>query len=205
MQSIALLVLCVASLMDYIMSLWAGPVVFKLVPEMLSTLVAGYVLLEGMRSGFGGVAPKYWAVFVLVTFVMVCGILTNSVGAGPVFTGMRTYVRAMPLFLLPALYPFSERQIQQQLRLLLGIGLLQLPISGYQRYEVLARGGFSGDSVVGTFVESGPLSIVLICMAFVVLGLFIRKRIGLIPFLTLFFLLLFPTTINETKATIFLF
>jgi len=204
MQSIVLLVFCAAAFTDFIMSLWTAPTPVKLVPEMLSTVVAAYVLLEGVRSGFGGVATKYWAAFIVVTFIMVCGVLTNSVGAGPVFTGMRIYLRAMPLFLLPALYPFSEIQIRRQLQLLLAVGLLQVPIASYQRYETWARGGFSGDNVVGTFVESGPLSLALMCMTFVVLGLFIRKRIGLTTFLVLFFLLLFPTTINETKATVFL-
>ncbi len=206
MQSVVLVIMCVATLLDFVLGEWkAAPAFFKLIPEMFTVVVTLFVLAEGVRKGFGNVAAKYWIVFGVISFVMLCSILTNSVGAGPVFTGMRTYFRAIPMFLLPGLYAFSDKQLQQQLKLLLGIGLLQLPIASYQRWTVWYEGHFSGDAVVGTLAESGVLSIVLICMTLIVTGLFIRKRIKFAPFLALFFLLMFPTTINETKATVLLF
>jgi hypothetical protein len=56
--------------------------------------------------------------------------------------------------------------------------------------------------VYGTLMESGILSLVLICMVLVLTGLFLRKRVSRTTFLILFFVLLVPTTINETKITV---
>src|SRR5579862_2010211 len=126
MQPLLLVIFCIVTLLDFVLGAWkAAPAIFKLIPEMFSVVVTLFVLAEGVRKGFGGIAAKYWIAFGLVTFVMLCGILTNAVGTGPVFTGMRTYFRAIPMFLLPGLYAFPDKQLQQQLKLLLAIGLLQ--------------------------------------------------------------------------------
>jgi hypothetical protein len=50
-------------------------------------------------------------------------------------------------------------------------------------------------------LESGILSLVLIGIVLVLTGQLLRKRIGTIAFIVLFFVLLIPTTINETKVT----
>jgi hypothetical protein len=78
---------------------------------------------------------------------------------------------------------------------------LQVPLAVYQRYVIYSQDRFSGDDVQGTLMESGVLSVVLICMVMVLTGLFLRKRIGKMTFILLFFILLVPTTLNETKVT----
>ncbi|HVO45948.1 MAG TPA: hypothetical protein VMT29_06390 [Steroidobacteraceae bacterium] len=202
MHAIVMLVICVTTMSDFVATRLHGPAFLKLIPECFSVVVVLVVLAQGLRKGFGGVAPKYWLTFAAMAFVFMCGILSNSVGPGPMLAGGRFYVRAIPMFLLPAVYPFTDRQIRQQLGLLVGIGLLQLPIAAFQRWIVWSQGRFSGDNVQGTLMDSGTLSLVLISMALVLLGFFMHGKLGKARFLTLVLLLLLPTTINETKVTI---
>ena len=204
MQALVMMVLFAATLSDYATAKWALPGVLKFVPEMLACIATVMVLFEGIRKGFALVATKYWLVFGFATFIIVCGILTNSVGTGPILAGMRYYLRAIPLFLLPAVANFSEDQLRRQLRLLLGIGLLQIPFACYQRYIIWYQGRFSGDDVVGTVMGSGVLSVMMIGMVLVLTGFFVHKRISRLRYISLFLLLLLPTMINETKATVIL-
>src|SRR5207253_26736 len=112
--------------------------------------------------------------------------------------GMRTYLRAMPLFLLPAVYTFTEAQIRKQLWFLLVFTLVQLPIAVRQRMWTMAKGGFTGDYTSGTLMISSFLSIFLICVACVLTGLYIRKRLPLRRYIPLVCLTIAPSTINET-------
>lgn len=204
MQSLIILTLAAASLADFIATSWPAAGLIKFLPELLSGLLTVLVLFEGIRSGFSRVAPKYWLVFALVLLIMLCGILSNGVGTGPIVAGMRVYLRPMPLFLVAAIFPLTDKQLRRQLKCILLLGLLQVPVACYQRYLIYSAGRHSGDDVRGTVGDSGVLSIVLICMALVLLGCFMRKQITKVQFLTLFFLILIPTTINETKATMLL-
>jgi hypothetical protein len=204
MHALVMLLICSSTLLEYVVSVTGAPGMLKFVPEIGSGILAALVLFAGLRNGFASVSPKYWVAFGLAAFVLVAGALANSVGSGPIITGTRTYVRAIPLFFAAAVVPFTEKQIRQQLALVLAIGLLQLPIAGYQRYLVYSTGRFSGDEVQGTVLDSGVLSIMLVCTVAVLLGFFMRKRISLTWFIALFFILLIPTTINETKGTVLL-
>jgi hypothetical protein len=204
MQGLILLIFLTVSFADFATTSPAVPGLLKFLPELLSGVIVLLVLFEGLRKGFSLVSPKYWAVFGVTLLIIACGILTNSVGSGPTLAGMRLYLRAAPMFLIPAVFTFTEKQLQQQLKLLVAIGLVQLPVAIYQRWVIYSAGRFSGDDVRGTLTDSGVLSIVLICMALVLLGFFMHKRIKRTQFLLLFFLLLLPTTINETKATVIL-
>jgi hypothetical protein len=57
---------------------------------------------------------------------------------------------------------------------------------------------------VGTLMGSGLLSIFLISVTCVLTAMLLRKRIGLGTYILLLLLVLIPTTMNETKATIVL-
>jgi hypothetical protein len=121
-----------------------------------------------------------------------------------VFGGLRYYLRAMPLFLLPAVLEYDDWQLQRQLKLLFGISLLQLPIAGYQRLLVMRLHHWSGDPVIGTLIISSILSIFLIAGICIMAGLTLKGRLSRFGFVVGFLLLVLPTTINETKGTLFL-
>jgi hypothetical protein len=204
MNTLVLLMILAVTTFDYLTQVDLLPRVVKLVPEMVSALALLLVAFYGARNRFQFVRPAYWFIFGTLVVTIACGVVANSVEAGPLITGMRRYLRVMPLFFLPAVYAFSERQIRSQLLLLLALCLPQLPIAFSQRMATIAAQGHTGDATVGMLSKSGFLSIFLVCATCVLTAALLRKRIRPAPFLLLFILLLIPTTINETKATLIL-
>ena len=67
---------------------------------------------------------------------------------------------------------------------------------------IFSHDRFSGDDVRGTIMDSGILSMFLICVALVLTGMMLKRRISIFWYAVGFLLLLFPTTINETKVTV---
>ena len=204
MNIIILSMILAVTTFEYLTQIDLLPRAAKFTPEVLSAIVALLVLVYGTRNRFQFVRPAYWLVFGAIVVTMVCGAVANSVDAGPLFSGMRRYLRPMPLFFLAAAYAFSERQIRSQLMLLLVLCLPQFPIALSQRLARTAQGGFTGDTTTGMLSNSGFLSIFLVCAACLLTAAFLRKRIRLAMFFPLFLLVLLPTTLNETKATVIL-
>src|ERR1700722_5299249 len=202
MQGLLLLIICCITLADFCVTNFGFPAALRFSPEMLSAIIILFVLAFGIRNKFRFVSTKYWLVLGAFAFIILAGIITNGVEPGPILAGTRFYLRAIPLFFLPAVFSFTEQQVRWQLRLLLAFGLLQVPLASYQRRVVWLAERFSGDSVSGTLMDSGVLSIFLICSVLVLTGLFLRGRVSKFVFFALFFILLFPTTINETKVTV---
>ncbi len=202
MQAFILAMFCVAMLNDYLIQLLGLPPVARFAPELMSSVVILYVFVAGTRDRFRLVARKYWLIFGAMIVVILCGIIDNSPGAGPVISGMRFYFRAAPFFFLAAVLPISEEQIMRQLKLLLGLAFIQIPIAGYQRWLVYDAEKFSGDSVQGTLLDSGILSMFLICGVLILTGMLLKRRISMFRYIVLFLILLAPTTINETKVTV---
>lgn len=204
MQILIFALFCCITLTEFLIGALQLPNFLRYSNEIFSVAAAAYVLLAATTRGLHQVAAKYWIAFGTLAFIILCGVISNSVGTGPVLSGMRFYLHAIPFFFLPAVYPFSETQVWTQLKWLLAIALLQLPIAGYQRWMVWTQGRFTGDLVKGTLLSSGILSIFLICAALLLIGLFLTRRMGKVRAFLLFFLVLIPTTINETKATLVL-
>jgi hypothetical protein len=202
MQSFIIVIICCVTLNDFIVKTFGLPPLLRFLPEALSGIVAVYVLFVGTRDRFHLVAPKYWLAFGALTVVILCGIINNAAETGPMLSGMRFYLRAVPMFFLPAVFPLTEDQLKRQFKWLLAIGVIQAPLCIYQRWVLLAGEHGSGDDVKGTIGDSGVVSVFLICMVFVLTGLLLRRRIGALRYAILVVLLLIPTTINETKVTV---
>ena len=205
MQYLVLAILFVVSCVYYLTEkTHILPPQLAFLPEGLSALVVLYVIVAGAAKRFHNVRAQYWIVFGLIAVIIVCGIVSNQVAPGPVFAGLRYYARAIPLFFLPAVYAFTEENIRKQMRLLLLVCLVQFPLAVRERLVVMHSGRWSGDSVVGSFEDSSVLSIILICAACVATAMVMRGKLTRMKYLLLFFILLIPTTINETKATLIL-
>jgi hypothetical protein len=102
MQLFILAMFCVAMLNDYLIQLLDLPSIARFVPELMSAVVILYIFIAGTRDRFRWVAPKYWLIFGSMAVVILCGIINNSPGAGPVISGMRFYFRGAPFFFLTA-------------------------------------------------------------------------------------------------------
>lgn len=145
----------------------------------------------------------YWFIFALLVLHILFGVILNGVPTGAVFQGIRYYLKYIPFFLLPVVYSFSDDQIKNQIKFLAFLTVMQLPISLYQRL-VEGAGSATGDIVKGSFTTSSLLSIFLICAFSMCLAFYFKKIISGKTFLFLTIALLLPTTINETKGTLFL-
>jgi len=205
MQAFLLAMLFTATTADYFVSEGWLPGFTKYLIEIMSAGVLLYVVAAGAQDRFRYVRSAYWLVFGSIGLTMACSAAANHVQAGPLFAGLRNFLQAIPLFLLPAVVAFSDKQIMTQLKLLLGISLLQLPLAVHQRMATLARAGVTGDQTYGTLMISSFLSIFLICGISLLVGLYLRKLISLRTTILLFLILIVPTTINETKGTLLFF
>ena len=181
---------------------------FQYIPELLGAAAAAYVMFAGTRSRFQFVRPVYWVIFGLLLVDAICGVLVNSVGSGPVFAGVRNYLRAIPWFFVPAAFAYDNPKILDQLRLLGWICVLQVPFAIEQRIKTGSSNAstegamVTGDLTSGTLQDSGILSTVLISAVCVAAAFYIRKLLAPRQFLIMFILFLLPTTINETKGTL---
>lgn len=198
MQNFVLLLFVVVVTFPFLTKAGVLPRQMDYLPELLGAVVVVIVIALGVRDRFRNVRPAYWLVLGAIALNMLCGVLVNSVDAGPVFAGLRTYFRAIPLLLLPAVYAFSDEQVEQQMSLLLKLAILQLPIALYQSLQPYV----TGDSIYGTLMVSSILSMFLICVACVLTGVYLRGRLSLGRYLLLFVLVLAPATFNETKGTL---
>jgi hypothetical protein len=197
-----LIVLSVVLSTSFLVELGApGPV--KFIPEMLSAFAAIFVIFGGIQTKFRDLPREYLLLFSSVMILIICGAIANQVGTGPILAGARYFIRAIPFFFLSCVYVFSERQIRQQLLLLVAFSIVQFPIAVFQLLTFLHQGRFAGDSVYGTLVQSGTLSIFLISGISLLVALVLRERTSKIAFAALALWFLAPTTINETKITFF--
>jgi hypothetical protein len=176
------------------------------IPELLGVAAAVYCVLMGPRTRFRNVRPAYW--FVIIAFVLCVffGLIANKVQVGPIFAGLRSYLRAVPWFFVPAVFAYTDKHLRQQMALLLVIAFIQLPLAIEQRIKtgtnLMGFVAVTGDWTVGTLMLSPTLTIFLISAICVAAGFFVRKRLPALKFILLFFLLLAPTMINETKVTL---
>lgn len=201
MNVFVLVMILAVTLGDYLVMQVGLPGFLKLLPEAISALTALAVVALGSRTGFRYVRAAYWVVFGGMAVVMACGVLANGVEPGPVVAGLRNYLRAIPLFFLPAVYSFKAEQLRTQLKLLIVIGVIQFPIAMRVRVAELARGNTSGDLASGTLLTTGAASIFLVCIICLLAALMLRRTLKVWQFVALMILLLATTAINETKVT----
>jgi hypothetical protein len=154
MHIITLLIFCAVMLNDWLVKTLTLPPILRFLPDALSALVILYVLFAGVRDHFRLVAPKYWIVFGAMTVVIICGVIDNQSGVGPLLSGTRFYLRPVPMFFLPAVLSLSDEQLRRQLKWLLALAFLQVPVAIYQQYVIQSEGRFTGDDVKGTLMDS---------------------------------------------------
>jgi hypothetical protein len=177
---------------------------FLLAPETLSALALPFVIARLTRNRLREVDPRYLAIFIMLISHLTAGFLMNAVPPGVVVSGIRVYLKVMPFFLIPLLWPQTVRQLHVQLTLLTLISLIQLPIAYKQRMAGVVKGSMTGDRTVGTLNISSNLSVFICCVAAVALAMYLRGRLKL-QWLVLFLAFTLPATmINETKGTLVL-
>ena len=179
------------------------PKQFVYFPDLVIGCVASFVVVRLIATKrLGRIPLRYVLLFSAFCYVVISGALVNHLSPEVLFAGLRTYFKYVPLFLLPFAYDYSDRDIKYQFVALLCLGLLQIPVSFYQRF-IQYRDSHRVDVITGTLAGggSGTLSIVLVSMVTAIIALYLGKRISVRWAFGLGLLLLLPTTINETKVT----
>jgi len=122
MQPLALLMIVCVTMVPYLsegdgwgrMAILPGPA--KYAPEIIGGLALLCVIAFGIRDRFRFVRPAYWAIFGLLAICVAASAVANSLQPGPLFSGMRSYLRAIPWFLVPAVFAFSEQHVRTQFK-----------------------------------------------------------------------------------------
>ena len=177
---------------------------FVLMPEALSGIVMLVVLLRLMNGARFYFDWRYGVFLIALLFTLAFGYIVQDVQAGPMLAGVRSYLKFLPFFLLPAVHRFTPRQMQVQLTLLLVLALVQPPLALYQRFIEFGQSMHTGDPVRGTLTTSSVMSLFMVAAIAGVVVLYLRGRMGLGKMLVLAAWLFAATLINETKATVLL-
>jgi len=178
---------------------------FGLVPELISGTILLFVMLKVGIDRTISLRSPYLILAGIGALHILAGLAINLVPPGAIINGLRPHLKWLPVFLLPVLYRFSDEQIGRQLKFLLFLALLQLPIALYQRLIEFSTKP-TGDVVTGTmgYGGSGALSVFLAAAIAILTTFYVAGRIRMFTYIILTAALFLPTTINETKVTVLL-
>jgi len=172
-----------------------------LIPELLSGIAVLAVVLRLIGGHTVGLDWRYVAFLALLFFTLAVGFAAQSVTPGVIVSGLRSYVKYVPFFLLAALFSFTDRQIRSQLAVLVAILLFQIPLAVFQRFVQFADRMHTGDPIRGMATSSSALSLLMISAIALLVSLYLRRRIKLSLLLVGIAAFMVPTTLNETKGT----
>jgi len=168
-------------------------------PEFISAAFMLLFFLHLGRKKSIDLGNKYIFIFFLLIIEFLLGIVINFVQPGAIFAGLRTYFKYIPFFLLPLVYTFEKKQIIIFLKFILVLSVVQLPIALIQRF-ILYPHLATGDVVTGALLNSGVLSMYLLCIMSALFVFILKGKINKIFGLIIMAILFFPMTINETKG-----
>ncbi len=194
---------------DYlVVNLKLVPRFVKLIPDAFSLVMMCIVILLAVHHRRINISAKYVYCIAVYFCIMIIGIFLNGIGISTILLGLRVYLKYLPFFLLPAVYPFSEKQLRYQMVFLLSLLIFQFPMSLFQKFIQFPHITHmaAGDLITGTlgFGGAGILSMVLVSSISVLFAFYLRKRISLRNFLLLAISFLAITALSETKAAFFL-
>ena len=177
---------------------------FTVIPEVFSLVIVLIVAARGIALRQWQQPTKYVWIFVALFLACMIGAVAESVDPGPLTSGLRNYFKFVPLFLLPAVYKFSDKQLKVLLGVFLLMVALQVPLAYFQRFVQFASSMHTGDPITGSVTVSSSLTMVLCLVIALIITLYVHGKIALSLTLVVFCFLAAPTAINETKGTVLL-
>jgi hypothetical protein len=178
------------------------PQVFNYTVDVFAVLIFIIILLRISFFTKIEIDRRYILLLTCYIVIIIVGIIANLVNVEPLLIGIRFHMKYLPFFILPMVYAVSAEGVRKQIRIILPLLLLQLPVVLLQRFLIFR--GFHADFITGTLGVSSHLSMLLICAIAVVFAYYLKRRINLKSFLILALILFLPMTMNETKSTIIL-
>ena len=169
-------------------------------PDGLSAIAVVMVIAQLTWGSRLSLPPRYVLLFTLFVLVVIVGWIVNSVSPGTTIAGTRFYFRYVPFFLLPMVFRFTDDDIKRIFGYLIKFFALQILVVSVQKFVL----GYPPDQVSGTVLVGSTLSFLLISGVCIALAAYLRNLLTLKWFLVLALALFYPTTVNETKATLIL-
>lgn len=171
-----------------------------LLPDILS--MVAMIVVVALASNSKNMISRKWVIFFGIYIVtLFVGVILNNLSPGTLIVGIRSYFKYLPFFFIPIVYQFSDEQISKQLKLLLMLSLMQGPLGLVQKFIQFGVSS-TGDRITGTLSSSGQLPILLACAVALVTAFYLRNRINTKIYIIFLFLLVVPTTLSESKASI---
>jgi len=175
-----------------------------LIPELMSAIFVLVLVGQSLVSRSWRQPKKYIVMLVALVLTCLIGAVAETVAPGTLVAGLRDYFKYLPLFFLPAAVRFSKRDLYFIIGTFMFLAALQVPLAFYQRFVEFAYAMHTGDPITGTVTTSGVLSIILCIAVAVVMTLYVNRKLTFPVAAVLFVYFAAPTSINETKATLFL-
>ena len=184
--------------------------------SLLGIFMAGAAMLysvAGTKHFQRPMPPFIYTSLLFIVLAVVSGFISDG-SLAEIAAGAKRYFHFWGVMFLMAVVPFTEKQVRHWLLFILGVGLVQLPFTLYQRVVLVPgvmgydKPGFVPfDIIVGSFEGSmtggGASSIMAMIIVMVVFGVFLAWREKLLSgFWTLLLSigLLVPLGLGETKV-----
>lgn len=185
--------------------LGVGGRIMTWVPEFVALIVVASIPFRTAVEKQIHVPFKYVVlIFVYIAHILM-GFLVNDITGWTMLAGLRIYTKFLPIFLLPLIFPLSQKAFRNLLLWIYALTMIQLPVVLWQRFIQVGVGG-SGDPINGTLgvSVSGILSIYLISILSFLIAFYYREEISLSVFLFSAAVAFIPITMNETKISMVL-
>lgn len=140
-------------------------------------------------------------IFVYITHILM-GFWVNDISSWTMLAGLRIYTKFLPIFLLPLIFPLTQKGFRNLLLWIYALTMVQLPVVLWQRFFQVGFVG-SGDPVGGTLgvSTSGVLAIYLVSIISFLIAFYFKEEISLSVFLFSAAVAFIPITMNETKIS----
>lgn len=172
------------------------------IPEFIAIFIAISIPFRTATHKQIRLPLKYSILVFLYLAHIVIGFLLNDVTGWTVLAGLRIYTKFIPIFLMPVIYPFSERALKNIILWVFVLSMLQLPVVLWQRFVQYAT-SLSGDPMGGTLgvSTSGILAIYLSIILSFLVAFYFKEQITLSVFIVSAAAAFIPLTLNETKIS----
>jgi len=149
-----------------------------LLSEFLSVAIFALLIPMAAKMRRLDIEIKYILLLVFACLHVLIGLIINMVPMGTIALGSRTYLKWIPIFLIPVVHCFSSSDIKKILKFLLVLLVIQLPVVLFQRL-VMFRHSESGDPITGTLGagSSGALSVLLVSGIAILMSFYISGKI----------------------------
>jgi len=175
------------------------------VPEIIAIFIALSIPFKTATSKNINLPLKYVFLFCVYLAHILIGFLLNDITGWTMLAGLRIYTKFIPIFLIPLIFPFSDRAFKNIVLWIFALSMLQLPVVVWQRFVQYAT-SLSGDPMGGTLgvSTSGILAIYLIVIISFLISFYFKEQISFPAFLASLIAAFIPITLNETKISFIL-